>query len=217
MDEPEDWIPYRREKLDDQEMLQRVRSLGDELALRRTVRRFSTDPIPFEVIQACVQAASTAPSGAHRQPWHFVAIQDPALKAQIREAAEQEERRNYESRFPDTWKQALKPFNTDANKPYLTEAPWLIAVFAVNQGEQGKNYYVTESVGLATGMLLAAINRANLVAVTHTPSPMKFLKDILERPAGERAWLLLAVGHPAPDVKVPDLQRKALEQVLTRR
>lgn len=215
MAEQDDWILYPHTRVDDKTMEARARSFHEDLEGRRTVRRFSPDPVPQSVIEACVAAGSTAPSGAHRQPWHFVAVQDPQTKSRIREAAEAEERRNYATRFPEAWKDALQPFGTDAHKPYLEVAPWLIAIFAQNSGPEGKNYYVTESVGLATGMLIAALHRAGLVCVTHTPSPMKFLKDILERPSGERAYLLLAVGHPAPGVKVPDLQRKALSEVLT--
>lgn len=215
MAEQDDWILYPHTRLDNATMEERARTFYQELDSRRTVRRFSSDPVPQSVIQACVAASSTAPSGAHRQPWHFVAVRDPATKTQIRHAAEAEERRNYETRFPDAWKEALKPFGTDADKPYLENAPWLIAIFAQNSGTQGKHYYVTESVGLATGILIAALHRAGLVCVTHTPSPMKFLKDILERPSNERAYLLLAVGHPAPGVKVPVLERKPLAEVLT--
>lgn len=213
--EGESWIPYSRPRLADADALERVRGLRQELEQRRTVRTFSPDPVPLSVIQEAVLAGSSAPSGAHRQPWHFVAIGDADVKARIRAAAEAEEERNYDSRFPDAWIHALEPFGTDARKPYLTVAPWLIAVFAQHAGPQGKNYYVTESVGIAVGMLIAALHRAGLVCVTHTPSPMKFLKDILDRPKGERAYLLLAVGHPAPGVQVPDLQRKALSDVLT--
>ncbi|MFT5584993.1 MAG: iodotyrosine deiodinase [Cognaticolwellia sp.] len=215
MAEQDDWILYPHTRLDNATMEERARSFYQELQGRRTVRRFSSDPVPQSVIEACVAAGSTAPSGAHRQPWHFVAVREPETKTQIRLAAEAEERRNYETRFPDAWKAALEPFGTDADKPYLENAPWLIAIFAQNTGTEGKNYYVTESVGLATGILIAALHRAGLVCVTHTPSPMKFLKDILERPSGERAYLLLAVGHPAPGVKVPNLERKALGEVLT--
>ncbi len=215
MAEQDDWILYPHTRLDNATMEERARVFYQELDSRRTVRRFSSDPVPQSVIEACVAAGSTAPSGAHRQPWHFVAVQDPATKTKIRHAAEAEERRNYETRFPDAWKEALEPFGTDADKPYLENAPWLIAIFAQNSGPQGKHYYVTESVGLATGILIAALHRAGLVCVTHTPSPMKFLKDILERHSNERAYLLLAVGHPSPGVKVPDLERKPLGEVLT--
>ncbi len=184
------------------------------MAARRTVRDFSGVSIPREVIETCVAAGSTAPSGAHRQPWFFVAIQDPELKARIREAAEAEERRNYGGRMPEEWLEALEPFGTDANKPYLTTCPWLIVVFAQDRGPEGKNYYVSESVGLAAGMLISALHEAGLAVLTHTPSPMKFLKDILGRPKGERAVLLLGVGYPAEDCTVPDLRRKPLEAVL---
>jgi len=210
-----DRIPYTIARLEDAEMQARAEAFADELEGRRTVRTFAPDPVPVEVISAIVRAASTAPSGAHRQPWHFVAVSDPATKSQIRAAAEAEERENYERRFPEAWLRALEPFDTNADKPYLEVAPWLVAVFAQTRGTEGKNYYVTESVGIAVGMLLAAVHRAGLVAVTHTPSPMRFLQEVLARPDGERAFLLLAIGHPAPGVTVPDLQRKGLDDVLT--
>jgi len=210
-----DRVPYTIPRLDDAEMQTRAEAFADELDTRRTVRTFAPDPVPTEVISAIVRAASTAPSGAHRQPWHFVAISDPTTKTAIRAAAEAEERENYERRFPEEWLRALEPFDTDSDKPYLEVAPWLVAVFAQTRGTDGKNYYVTESVGIAVGMLLAAVHRAGLVAVTHTPSPMRFLQKILGRPAGERAYLLLAIGHPAPGVTVPNLERKPLEEVLT--
>ncbi len=207
-------IPYRPERLDHAESLARARAALSRMDARRTVRDFSADPVPAAIIEACVAAGSTAPSGAHRQPWFFVAIQDPALKARIREAAEAEERRNYGGRMPEEWLNALAPFGTDANKPYLTTCPWLIVVFAQDRGPEGKNYYVAESVGLAAGLLISALHEAGLAALTHTPSPMKFLKDILGRPSGERAVLLLGVGYPSAACTVPDLRRKPLSEVL---
>lgn len=208
-------VPFSLPRLDDAEMVARAEAYAEELDGRRTVRHFSADPVPREVIEACVRAASTAPSGAHRQPWHFVAVQDPAVKRRIREAAEAEERENYGGRMNEEWLAALAPLGTDAHKPFLETAPWLIAIFGQARGPVGRNYYVQESVGIATGMLIAALHRAGLATLTHTPSPMKFLAEILERPKGERAFLLLVVGHPAPGATVPDLARKALSEVLT--
>ncbi|MCB9742847.1 MAG: nitroreductase family protein [Alphaproteobacteria bacterium] len=210
-----DFTPYDAVRFDLTTMRRRARDFADWVDRRRTVRQFSPEPVPEDLIQDLVRAASTAPNGAHRQPWHFVAIADPELKARVRASAEQEERRNYESRFPEEWLRALEPFGTDANKPYLEQAPWLIAVFAQLRGPEGKNYYVNESVGIAVGLLVTAIHNAGLVSVTHTPSPMNFLKDILQRPSGERAYLLVALGYPAEGVEVPKLQRKTLDEVLT--
>lgn len=207
------FVPYRPERVEGEEMVARAEAFHRHLDRRRTVRFFSDEPVPRAAIEHCIRAASTAPSGAHRQPWHFVAVQDPTLKSRIREAAEEEERRNYSGRMPPEWLQALEPFGTDANKEYLDVCPWLIAVFAENSGPQGKNYYVTESVGIATGMLLAALHDCGLSTLTHTPSPMKFLKDVLERPKGERAYLLIGVGYAAEDCVVPDIKRKELDQV----
>ena len=215
-----DRVPYSLPALDDAERLARAEAFATELDGRRTVREFSTEPVPREVIEACVRAASTAPSGAHRQPWHFVAVSDPEVKRRIREAAEAEEQENYARRMSEEWLRALEPFETDWQKPHLEEAPWLIAIFAQTRGpagpgDSGKNYYVQESVGIATGLLIAAVHRAGLASLTHTPSPMKFLAEILERPAGERAFLLLVVGHPVEDCTVPDLARKGLSEVMT--
>lgn len=200
------------------EMARRARDFYREMNRRRTVRDFSDRTVPRGVIEDCLRAAGTAPSGAHRQPWRFVAVADPEIKRRIREAAEAEEREFYQRRAPDDWLEALAPLGTDEHKPFLETAPWLIAVFAESHGvgedgEKIKNYYVTESVGLATGMLIAALHHAGLATLTHTPSPMKFLGDILERPARERPFLLLVVGYPAPDATVPDLARKPLDEI----
>lgn len=208
-------IPYLSHSRTDAELIAQAEAFQVGMASRRTVRSFAPTPVSEAVIRALVATAASAPSGAHRQPWHFVAVGDPVLKSRIREAAEEEERRNYEGRMPPEWLAALEPFETDAHKPYLEVAPWLITIFAQARGEEGKNYYVSESVGIATGFLIAAIHQAGLASVTHTPSPMRFLAEILERPEGERAFLLLAVGHPAEGCTVPDLQRKELEEVLT--
>jgi len=190
------------------------------MSARRTVRRFAPDPVPRDIIEACIQTAVTAPSGANLQPWHFVAVSDPAMKSRIREAGEAEERAFYESRAPEAWKEVLKPFGTDAIKPYLEIAPWLIAVFSVNafqreDGEVQQTYYPKESVGIATGFLIAALHQAGLATLTHTPSPMNFLNTLLDRPTTEKPFLLLVVGYPATDATVPQLDRKPFEQIAT--
>ncbi len=190
------------------------------MATRRTVRDFSSEPVDYALIEQAIRTAATAPSGANQQPWHFVVVADPAIKRQIREAAEAEEKENYEHRFPAEWLAALAPFGTDENKPFLETAPYLIVVFAINhaltpEGEKVKHYYVQESVGIATGFLLAALHLAGLATLTHTPSPMGFLTKILHRPANERPFLLIPVGYPAPDAQVPDLTKKPLSEILT--
>ena len=172
-----------------------------------------------EVIRNLVRAASTAPSGAHRQPWTFVAGSTPSVKREIREAAEREEQQNYGGRMPDDWLRVLEPLGTDADKPFLEHAPWLIVLFRQDygyddRGERLRHYYVAESVGIAAGLFVTAVHAAGLVALTHTPSPMGFLKQILQRPDNETASLLIPVGYPAPDAQVPDLERKSLDQVL---
>ncbi len=191
------------------------------MSTRRTVRDFSPEPVPYELIEQAIRTAATAPSGANQQPWHFVVVADPELKRQIREAAEAEERENYEHRFPPEWLEALAPFGTDANKPFLETAPYLIVVFALNhgltpEGAKIKHYYVQESVGIATGFLLTALHMAGLATLTHTPSPMGFLTKILNRPANERPFLLIPVGYPAPEAQVPELTKKPLSEILTR-
>lgn len=185
---------------------------------RRTVREFSDRPVAREVIEAIVRTASTAPSGANKQPWTFCVVSDPAVKAKIREAAEKEEFANYHGRMSEDWLDDLKKFGTDWHKPFLTTAPYLVVAFKkaydLNpDGSKDKNYYVNESVGLACGMLISAIHYAGLVTVTHTPSPMGFLGEVLARPANERAFLLLPVGYPAADARVPVISRKPLEDV----
>ncbi len=201
------------------EMMERSRRFAAELARRRTVRQFSDRPVPRSVIEACLEAASSAPSGAHLQPWHFVVVSDPSLKRRIREAAERAEREFYAT-APDEWLEALAPLGTDANKPYLETAPYLIAVFAQRfgltpNGERRTHYYVMESVGIATGLLLAALHHAGLASLTHTPNPMGFLSEVLERPANERPLMLVVTGYPAPDAVVPRLRRKPLDAVAT--
>ncbi len=201
------------------EMLARVSEFYQDLNRRRTVREYSDRPVPCEILQQAILAAGTAPSGAHKQPWTFVLVGDPAVKAKIREAAEIEEKENYTRRMPEAWLKDLAPLGTDENKPFLTTCPWFIVIFAQlwglgANGEKNKHYYVNESVGIATGMLLAALHRAGLATLTHTPSPMGFLHRILERPENERAYMLIALGYPKKGCKVPDLQRKSLEQIV---
>lgn len=184
---------------------------------RRSCRDFSDAPVPREVIANIIKTASTAPSGAHKQPWFFVAVQDPTIKKKIRIAAEAEEKEFYESRAPEEWLEDLAPLGTNWQKPFLETAPWLIVAFRksyeMEADGRSKNYYVQESVGIACGMLITAIHQAGLVTLTHTPSPMNFLSEILERPQNEKPFLLLPVGFPAKDAMVPDLKRKALEEI----
>ncbi len=187
---------------------------------RRSVRQFCADPIPLEVVRRAIHSAGQAPSGAHKQPWRFTLITDPAVKRQIREAAEAEERETYETRMSDEWRAALAPLGTDADKAYLETVPALIAMFRVDydlddDGQRSKNYYVQESCGIALGMLIAALHHAGLATLTHTPSPMNFLAKILSRPKNERAYMLLPVGYPSDDCSVPELERKALSEILT--
>jgi len=184
---------------------------------RRSVREFSDKPVAKSLIEDLIKTASTAPSGAHKQPWTFVAISNPAMKSKIRKAAEEEEYTNYNGRMSEDWLKDLAVFETDWKKPFLEIAPWLIVVFKkaydLVDGEKQKNYYVNESVGIAAGFLLTAIHQAGLISLTHTPSPMNFLQKILERPENERAFLLIPVGYPAEDAEVPDLGRKGLEEM----
>lgn len=204
------------------EMLERATALREELQRRRTVRDFSPRGVPRAVIDECLRAAATAPSGANQQPWHFVVVTDPAIKTQIREAAEAEEREFYEHRAPQDWLDALAPLGTDSNKPFLETAPYLIAVFAETygvkpDGGKTKHYYVAESVGIATGMLIAAVHHAGLASLTHTPSPMGFLNQVLGRPVNERPYLLLVVGYPADDAQVPVISKKPFDAIVSER
>lgn len=206
--------------LDDAERLARAQAFADQLSRRRTVRDFAPTPVPRAVIEACLRAAASAPSGANQQPWHFVAIADPALKRRIREAAEVEERDFYRRRAPDEWLAALAPLGTDADKPFLDIAPWLVAVFyertgPEQDGRKAKRYYPHESTGIACGMLIAALHDAGLATLTHTPSPMAFLNALLGRPRHEVPYLLLVVGHAAPDCEVPAITRKPLAEICT--
>lgn len=185
---------------------------------RRSVRMFSSDPVPREAIEWAIRIAGTAPSGAHKQPWHFVAIGDPELKRRLREAAEEEERKFYDEKAPPEWLEALAPLGTDFKKEHLTEAPWVIVVFrrdydVLPDGTRAKCYYMTESVGIAVGFLIQALHRAGLATLTHTPSPMTFLRDLCGRPLNEKPFVVLPVGYPAADCVVPGLERKPLEGI----
>ncbi|TVP47971.1 MAG: nitroreductase family protein [Gemmatimonadales bacterium] len=205
---------------DPKQMEARARDFASEMRTRRTVRHFASTPVSRGVIEACIDAAGAAPSGANRQPWHFVAVSDPATKRRIREAAEREEEAFYNGRAPREWLEALAPIGTDASKPFLEDAPWLIAVFAESwgvdmDGGRVRNYYVTESVGISVGFLIAALHRAGLGTLTHTPSPMRFLNEVLGRPENERPFLLLVAGIPADDARVPVLGKKAVPEYAT--
>ena len=209
---------YRRYPVE--KMRRRVRSFRQEMERRRTVREYSDEDVPREIIEEAIRAAGRAPSGANMQPWHFSVVQSGDVKRQIREAAEAEERRFYEERATEEWLEALEPLGTDPEKPFLERAPYLIAVFAesygiTDDGEQRKHYYVQESVGIATGVLITALHHAGLATLTHTPSPMNFLNEILERPENERPFLLLVTGFPAGDARVPEIGKKSLDEIAT--
>ncbi len=214
------FVPYSLPRLDPAEQRRRGDAFADLMATRRSVRQFSPEPVPKEVVVGAIRAAATAPSGAHRQPWRFVLVGDPATKQRIREAAEAEERVNYEGgRLPDDWQEALAPLGTSWEKPYLETAPWLVVVFEERfriaaDGSRVKNYYVKESVGIACGIFIAALHQAGLATLTHTPSPMAFLSRVLGRPRNERPFVLFPVGYPAADCVVPALERKPLSDVL---
>jgi nitroreductase len=200
------------------EMRRRAATFYNEVRRRRTVREFSDRPVPRDVIENCIRAAGTAPSGANLQPWRFVVVSDPELKRRIREAAEEEEKAFYTHRAPPEWLQALSVFGTDWHKPYLETAPYLIVIFAEQygldpDGGKIKRYYVQESVGIATGILITALHQSGLVTLTHTPSPMGFLGTVLGRPANERAFLILVAGYPAEDARVPVIRRKSLDEI----
>jgi len=203
-----------------EEMRERAKTFRKDLQRRRTIRTFSSRPVPREIIEECIRAAGTAPNGANMQPWHFVVVSDPDVKKQIREGTEKEERDFYERRAPREWLEALAPLGTDWQKPFLEEAPYLIVIFGLSNtilpdGKKLKNYYVTESVGIATGMIITAIHNAGLASLTHTPSPMGFLNKILDRPANERPFLVLVVGYPAEGTTVPDISKKPLDEIVT--
>lgn len=209
---------YREYPLE--EMRERAKAFREDMGRRRTIRDFSARTFPREIIDECIRTAGTAPNGANMQPWHFVVVGDQEVKKQIREGAEAEEREFYSRRASEEWLDALEPLGTDWQKPFLEEAPYLIVIFGQTKtvladGKELKNYYVPESVGIATGMLIAAIHNAGLASLTHTPSPMAFLNQILERPAHERPFLILVVGYPAEDTAVPDISKKKLEEITT--
>ncbi len=211
-------IPFRHEELAPEEARERSRAFLGLMQERRSLRAFSPEPVPRELVENAIRVAGTAPSGAHQQPWTFVAVSDPALKARIRAAAEVEEREFYEHRATPEWLEALERLGTDWEKTHLTDAPWVIVVFEqawglTPNGARRKHYYVRESVGIAVGFLLAALHESGLCALTHTPSPMGFLRDLLGRPANERPYVVIPVGYPAEDATVPDLERKPLEQI----
>lgn len=214
------FIPLDFEALDDRSMQKAALSFYRQMSRRRSVRDFSDKEIPDKVLEHALLTAGTAPSGANMQPWHFVVVKDPEVKKRIRLAAEIEEREHYGGRASEEWLNALEPLGTDEHKPFLETAPALIAIFLKKftfdaEGNKHKNYYTPESVGIATGMLITALHNAGLVTLTHTPSPMKFLKEILERPDTERPFLLLVCGYPAENTQVPDIKRLALEEIST--
>jgi len=212
-------IPYRPPRHPEAVMLERGHRFQGEMDGRRSVRMFSAEPVPRELIELAIMTGSTAPSGAHQQPWTFVAVGDPQVKRQIRIAAEEEERQSYQGgRMPAEWLAALAPLGTDWHKPFLETAPWIVALFEqvhgrFPDGSARKHYYARESVGIACGLFLAAVHQMGLVTLTHTPSPMGFLSTILRRPKNERPFVLLPVGYPAEDCEVPDLRRKPLDEV----
>ena len=199
-------------------MLGRARSTLHEMQRRRTTRHFSTEDVPREAIELAIRTAGTAPSGAHQQPWTFVAVADAGLKGRMRAAAEEEEQRNYEERMPDEWLEALAPLGTDEHKPHLTDAPWIVVLFRQTygvraDGSRRTHYYTQESCGIAAGFFIAAVHQMGLVTLTHTPTPMAFLGELLERPANEKAFLVMPVGYPALGAQVPDLARKPLADI----
>ena len=213
-----DFIPYKGITYPPTITGQRSEAFYEYMERRRSIREFSDKPVAKEVIENLIMTASSAPSGAHKQPWTFCAISNPAIKSKIRVAAEIEEKESYTNRMSEEWLADLKPFGTDWNKPFLEIAPWLIIVFKkaydLEEGVKSKNYYVNESVGIACGFLLSAIHNAGLVSLTHTPSPMNFLQKILNRPENERAYLVIPVGYPAEGVQVPNIERKPKEEVV---
>jgi iodotyrosine deiodinase len=218
--------PLQFERLLPEEMAMRGKTYADAMSKRRSVRAFSSEPFPFSLVEDAVRAAATAPSGAHQQPWTFVAVTDAELKKRIRTAAEEEEFKNWHGRMPEEWLTALQPLGVDWMKPHLTDAPVLMVVFAQSWGEpqtgsagkvRTKHYYVDESVGIAVGLLLSALHLSGLATLTHTPSPMRFLRQVLGRPDNERPYVVIPIGYPAADATVPDVARKSLDQVLVRR
>lgn len=214
------FIPLEYQELDEEEMLARSSEFLERMEQRRSVRQFSSRSVPWEIIENCLRAAATAPSGANMQPWHYVVVSDSELKHRIRIAAEEEEREFYANRAPQEWLDALAPLGTDADKPFLESAPYLIVIFAKSytlnpQGKKVKNYYVSESVGIATGILITALHQSGLATLTHTPSPMRFLNQILNRPQNEHPFLILVVGYPAEDAEVPKINKKPFNEINT--
>jgi nitroreductase len=220
-DSPYQPVPLAFERLPKEEMAAHGRALVEGLARRRSVRDFAPDPVPRELIEIAIAAANTAPSGANRQPWHFVAVSDPAVKAEIRRGAEAEEREFYEGgRASEAWLASLAPLGTEWQKPFLETAPWLVVVFKQlylldADGGKGANYYVSESVGIACGLFISAVHEMGLATLTHTPQPMRFLSRILERPESERPYILFPVGYPAPGCQVPAISKKTVDDVST--
>ena len=213
--------PLEFHRFGEEEMRERAHTFREHMAARRTVRHFSDEPIPMDVLEECIRVAGSAPSGAHRQPWTFVVLTDPEIRKRLRDAAEAEERINYEGRMNEEWLHALEPLGTDACKPFLENAPALIIVFRhawdMGDGKRIQNYYTQESVGIASGFLLAALHNAGLATLTHTPSPMNFLCEILERPENEKPYLVIPVGYPSDDCEVPSLERKGVDELIVRR
>ena len=214
------FVPLAFTEYTEDQMLFRSREFYGEMSRRRSIRHFSDRPISREVMRQAILTAGTAPSGAHKEPWHFVLVGDKETKKRLRVAAEEEEKESYERRMPQTWLDDLEPLGTDWHKPFLTTCPWLIVVFTQTygldaSGSKRKHYYVQESVGIAVGLLLAALHHAGVATLTHTPSPMGFLRGILDRPDNERAYMLIATGYPAENCRVPDLRRKELSGLLT--
>ncbi len=212
------FIPLDHRRLAPEETRRRAGDFFELMDRRRSVRDFSAEPVPRELIETAIRTASTAPSGAHRQPWRFVVVGDREIKQRIRVAAEAEERKSYEQRMPDEWLRALAPLGVDWHKPFLEIVPWIVVVFEelygfYDDGSKRKNYYVRESVGIACGMFITALHQMGLATLTHTPSPMKFLREILGRPKNEKPYILFPVGYPAPDARVPELSRKSLDDV----
>lgn len=212
------FIPLQFERRPLEESRERAHSFYTSMDRRRTTRQFSTDPVPRELIESAIRTAGTSPSGAHQQPWTFVAVSDPHLKAEMRRAAEEEERAFYSSRAPEDWLEALAPLGTDEHKPHLTDAPWVVVLFRQSHGvapdgSKRTFYYTQESCGIAAGFFIAAVHQMGLVTLTHTPSPMAFLGELLGRPANEKAMLVMPVGYPAADARVPNIARKALDEI----
>jgi iodotyrosine deiodinase len=217
------FMPLEFARLPVEDSIERSRQFRDMMRRRRTVRTFSSEPVPIEIIENAIATAGTAPSGANQQPWRFVVVQDAQVKQKIREAAEAEERESYEHRMSAEWLEALAPLGTDWNKPHLTEAPYIIVAFRLDYGirefpngaqQRIKHYYPGESMGIAVGMLITALHNAGLATLTHTPSPMKFLNEILKRPANERPFVVLPVGYPASDCQVPVITKKSIDEIM---